>query len=165
MLCKLYPPAFCCSFLHLHLPPFFPNPLSFHFPSAIGILIWERRTDTERISMGMQGHVVERILSTYGCLTQSPVQTPVCMHTHRGVYRHISHVSMHTYTQTHSLLGIISPLGTGWIECICTSGLNSEDYGGYEGNAKAGREADDLGMELEGSRCSRLWVAYHSKLQ
>lgn len=100
-LSKLYPPAFCCSYLHLHLPPFPPNPLSFHSPSAIGSLIWERRTETEKIRVGMQGRVAQRILSTYGCLTQSPVQTPMCIHTQRCIWAHISHLSMHTYTQTH----------------------------------------------------------------
>lgn len=72
------------------------------------------------------------VLNTNPC-TDVLVRTQT--HTHRGVYKHIFSTSAHTYTQMHTLLGISGPLGAGWIEYICTSGLNSEDYGGYEGNA------------------------------
>lgn len=68
-------------------------------------------------------------------------RTDAAVHAHTKVYistYHLAarrHAHTRTHTRAHTLLGISRPLGAGWIEYICTSGLNTEDYGGYEGNA------------------------------
>lgn len=101
-LCKLYAPAFCCSYLHLHLPPFLPPQPSF-FPLSISH--WESHLKEEnRDGKNKSGDARTRgaentkhlwVFNTKPC-------TDTRVHTHTEVYigTHFSLKHAHVYTNT-----------------------------------------------------------------